>query len=180
MQILAAFSQTLRNDYEDQGDANWVGSPFNWIRARPSRLKGAIGEKLVAGYLACKGFDVTRSPDAEADRMVASCRAEIKMSMLWKGGAYKFQQFRDQNYDFALCLGISPFNAHCWVLPKRVILERWKTGEIVSQHGGTAGTDTAWLHVEPGDPPAWLRAWGGSLSDAIKLVSRLTGQQPLR
>ena len=39
---------------------------------------------------------------------------------------YKFQQLRDQNYEFAICLGISPFSAHCWVLPKAEIMDRWR------------------------------------------------------
>lgn len=157
----------------------WNESPFDWIRARPSRQKGAIGEKLVAGYLACKGFDVTRSPDSEADRIVAGCRAEIKMSTLWKNGSYKFQQLRDQNYEFAICLGISPFNAHCWVLPKDVILERWKRRDIPSQHGGTVGNDTAWLPVDPNEPPEWLHDWGGDLSGAVRLITDITKQEPL-
>ena len=179
VRLLATFSEALRDDYRDPADTPWERSPFGWVRERPSRQKGAIGEKLVAGYLACKGFDVNRSPDAEADRIIAGHRAEIKMSMLWKNGSYKFQQLRDQNYDFAVWLGISPFDAHCWVVPKAVVIERWRAGDIPSQHGGTTGSDTAWLNVKPGYPPDWLTAWGGQLSDAVKLIARITGQQPL-
>jgi len=179
VQILATYSQTLQSDYKGSDDVAWIGSPFNWIRARPSRQKGTIGEKLVSGYLACKGFDVTRSPDSDADRIVAGYRAEIKMSTLWKTGVYKFQQLRDQNYRFAVCLGISPFDAHCWVLPKEEIIERWEEGSISSQHGGAGGSDTAWLHVDPTEVPAWLRQWGGRLSNAVKLISEITKQEPL-
>lgn len=179
VQILATYSQTLRSDHEDQDDLSWNGSPFNWIRVRASKSKGAIGEKLVAGYFACKGFDVTRSPDSQADRIIAGRRAEIKMSTLWKNGSYKFQQLRNQNYKFAVCLGIGPFDAHCWILPKEVIFKRWRTGEISSQHGGAAGNDTAWLSVSPGEVPEWLHEWGGRLSDAVRLVARITGQEPL-
>lgn len=179
VEILATYSQVLQSDYEESDDASWRGSPFNWIRARPSRQRGTIGEKMVAGYLACKGFDVTRSPDTEADRIVAGCRAEIKMSTLWKSGLYKFQQLRDQDYKFAVCLGISPFDAHCWVLPKREIIERWRVGDIPSQHGGAEGNDTAWLSVNPSEAPEWLHEWGGRLSDAVRLVAEITEQEPL-
>ena len=129
---------------------------------------------MVSGYLALKGFDVTRSPDAGADRVVGGKRAEIKMSTLWQGGFYKFQQLRDQNYDFALCLGISPFDAHCWVLPKNVLLDSWanRAAGITPQHGGRAGTDTAWLSVDPDAIPEWLNEWGGGLSYAVGLISR--------
>jgi hypothetical protein len=40
-------------------------------------------------------------------------RVEIKFSTLWQEGIYNFQQIRDQNYEYAVCLGISPFEAHC-------------------------------------------------------------------
>ena len=96
--------------------------------------------------------------------------------MLWKNGSYKFQQLRDQNYEFVICLGISPFDVHCWVLPKTVVMQKWESGEIGSQHGGRAGKDTAWLTVFPDNVPKWLQAFGGKLSDAITLVHRITEQ----
>ena len=177
--MLATCSLTLRSEYEGTHDASWRGSPFDWIRTQPSRRKGAIGERLISGYLACKGFDVIRSPDAEADRIVAGKRAEIKMSTLWRNGSYKFQQFRNQNYAFAICLGISPFDAHCWILSKETILERWATGDISSQHGGRMGNDTAWLSVNPDDVPGWLNDWGGPLSSVSRSIAEAIGQEPL-
>ena len=44
-------------------------------------------------------------------------------------------------------LGIAPFNAHCWIVPKSIMMEKWRSGEIRSQHGGSTGRDTAWLTV---------------------------------
>lgn len=182
VRILSQLSQQLQSDYGID-DREWVDSPFAWVRERPSsRQKGTIGEKLVSEYLLRKGFDVTRSPDTEADRIIdRTARVEIKTSLLWEKKEYVFQQIRDQNYDFAICLGVSPFDAHCWVLPKDVILEQWNSGEgIKSQHGGQAGSDTAWLHVDPNDVPPWLMQWGGPLSDAIRIVARLVGKDPPR
>ena len=175
--ILAACSEILQKEYGKL--TIWGDSPFAWIKMRPSRQIGAIGEKLVSGYLATKGFDVTRSPDGEADRLVNGVRVEIKFSTLWENGSYTFQQLRNQNYKFVICLGISPFDAHCWVLPKDVIMEKWKLGEIGSQHGGRAGQDTAWLHVNPNSVHDWLQEWGGDLSKVPPLVSKITGQSPL-
>ena len=169
----------LEADYTAK-DAIWNGSPFGWIKTRPSRQVGAIGEKLVAGWLAARDFNVTRSGDAEADRVIEGKRVEIKFSTLWSDKAiYKFQQLRDQQYDFALCLGVSPFDAHCWVLEKSEILYQWReTKNITSQHGGSAGTDTAWIEVDPKSPHEWIQPHGGSLRDGLARVAELTGFTP--
>lgn len=174
VQILAGIASMLEADYISDDDA-WAGSPFAWIKKRPSRQVGAIGEKLVAGWLATRDFNVCRSPDSEADRIIESKRVEIKFSTLWKSGGYKFQQLRDQNYEFAVCLGISPFDAHCWVLPKSVVLDQWRNiGGLQSQHGGVRGTDTAWLSVVPTKVPSWLSEYGGTLRAGLEQIATLT------
>lgn len=174
VQLLAGIASTLEADYTSD-DVGWAGSPFAWIKTRPSRQVGAIGEKLVAGWLAARDFNVLRSPDSDADRIIESKRVEIKFSTLWKNGGYKFQQLRDQNYEFAICLGLSPFDAHCWVLPKPVILDQWRNGRgLQSQHGGAGGSDTAWLSVVPTAVPGWLTTHGGSLRAALDEIAKLT------
>lgn len=82
VRILAALSLAMMVDYSTD-DGRWAGSPFDWIRGRPPRQKGAIAEKLVAGWLATKNFNVARSPDSDADRLIEGKRAEIKFSALW-------------------------------------------------------------------------------------------------
>ncbi len=166
--MLASIAATLKSDYADDRHDPWEGSPFQWIRTRPSRQVGKIGEQLVAGWCAAKGLDVAACPDSEADRLIAGRRVEIKMSTLWASGVYKFQQIRDQNYQFAICLGLSPFDAHCWVIPKRVL--RRHVLEHTPQHRGRRGTDTFWLSFRPQDPPAWLKRYGGRLAEAYAIM----------
>lgn len=140
------------------------------------REVGAIGEKLVAGWLAARDFNVTRSGDSDADRVIEGKRVEVKFSTRWENGGYKFQQLRDQNYDLVICLGVSPFDAHCWVIPKADVLRLWRVEHrIASQHGGQNGTDTAWIDVRPENPPEWLAPYGGSLSEGIAVLGRITG-----
>lgn len=177
LKILAGISLALQAEYESENEL-WQNSPFAWIKTKPSRQVGAIGEKLVAGWLAARGFNVTRSGDSDADRVIENKRVEIKFSTLWTNGGYKFQQLRDQKYDLVICLGISPFDARCWIIPKQDVLRLWKREhKISSQHGGQGGADTAWIDVRPDNPPAWLNQYGGSLTDAIFALSKITGFQ---
>jgi hypothetical protein len=163
VQILAGVAGLIESDYAEPDEDPWAGSPFTWIRRCPSRQRGAIGEQLVAGWCAAKGLDVIRTRDSEADRVIQGHRVEIKFSTLWEKGIYKFQQVRDQDYEVLFCLGISPFDAHAWLLPKSVLLD-YVIGHT-GQHTGAAGTDTAWITVVPGAAPAWMAPYGDRLGD---------------
>lgn len=168
VQILAALSSTLAPDYVRPEDDPWIGSPFEWILRVPSRTKGAIGEALVAGWAAAKGYDVVRSRNSDADRVINGHRVEIKMSTLWKSGGFKFQQIRDQEYDYCFCIGISPFDAQAWLLPKPLLLER-VIGHM-GQHTGAGGTDTSWLGFQADYPYDWMEPYGDRLFDVAKLL----------
>ena len=149
----------------------WKGSPFEWILSIPSRSKGAYGEKLVQELFRLNGFDVKRPKSgSDHDRVINGHRIEIKMSTLWaKNGQYTFQQIRDQEYDYLICLGLSPREAHCWLIPKSEVYVG-KEG-VSHQHGGKAGKDTLWLSFPASKAPKWLESYGGSLDQAISLLS---------
>lgn len=170
VRLLAGLATTLEPDYV-QDTAAWEGSPFRWIKTSlPSRTVGAVGEALVAGWAAAKGFDVTRTGDSEADRIINGHRVEIKFSTLWANGGYKFQQIRDQRYDFCFCLGVSPFDAHAWLIPKSV-LEEHVIGHM-GQHSGARAQDTAWLGFKVGAAYPWMEEHGGRLADVALLLER--------
>lgn len=78
---LASIASLLQSDYEENED--WMGSPFAWIKTRPSRQVGKIGEQLVSGWCAAKGLSVGPSGDTEADKVIQGRRVEIKFSTLW-------------------------------------------------------------------------------------------------
>lgn len=168
VRLLAGIAGTLAADYPLSATDPWEGSPFSWIRLQASRRIGKIGEQLVDGYCSAIGLNVIRSPDAEADRIIEGHRIEIKFSTLWESGIYKFQQIRDQNYAYVVCLGLSPFDAHCWVIPKTVLMQK-----TPGQHGGQAARDTQWLTFSAENPPEWLAQYGGSLSAACELLRDL-------
>lgn len=166
---IVSIAENLRNEYKNY-NSDWMGSPFAWIKDLPSRTRGKVGEQLIELWCIEQNFNVRSSPDSEADRIINGLRVEIKSSTLWKNGIYKFQQLRDQAYDIVICLGLSPYNVHCWILSKKVVLEQWISGGISSQHGGSQGTDTAWLEVNPNLPQTWLTPREGRPTDAIKIL----------
>ena len=173
VRLIVALAASMKSDYEEDS-RSWQESPFKWIKGCASpRRKGAIFESLVAGWCAAKNLNVTRTGDSDADRVIEGLRIEIKGSTLWDAGSYKFQQLRDQNYDAVICLGISPFNVHCWTVPKEEIMDRWKMGDISSQHTGRKGSDTAWIDINPNNVNSWLWQWGGRLSEAYEILVKL-------
>jgi len=169
--LMAKLSEDLRPGYQRK-DSLWDGSPFAWIRSRPSRQIGAIGEMLVSNWCESKKISVSRSGDSDADRIINGVRVEIKFSTLWtENGIYKFQQIRDQEYKYCFCLGVSPFEVHAWFIPKTEISSP-RPPALTHQHGGSEGRDTLWLSFEAKNPPGWLSNYGGTLGQVETLIRK--------
>lgn len=171
---LVGISQSLQAEYHRENTL-WEDSPFAWIKLRPSRSIGAIGEAMVAAWMVMHGFDVQRSPDSQADRIIEGKRVEIKFSTLWKNGTYCFQQIRDQNYDFMVMLGISPHDAHCWVVPKVELRKLHQNGALAGQHTGHGAKETTWIRLPPDNTNQHFAPYGNGLDQALKSISVLTG-----
>lgn len=168
LELFVELVVTLSSDYLGDGPDPWEGSPFAWIKTRPSRQRGAIGELLIERWLTAKGAKVRRSGTSDFDRAVNGHRMEIKFSTLWVGGQYTFQQIRDQAYDHVICLGIAPADVACWVIPKAVVM-----AHAGGQHTGSGGTDTAWFSFPADAPPDWLHPFGGTLTEAWEIIVKL-------
>lgn len=172
---LTAASKALENQYVDDG-ADWAASEFGWVRVLPSRTKGAIGERLVERWCIENEIPVSRSRNSDADRVIAGHPVEIKFSLWWRAQGFTFQQIRDQDYEYLLCLGLKPDAAYAWFIPKSVVLHALAEGlpGIAPQHGGGSGKDTAWIQgVNPASPPAWMDPYGPSLEHVMSLMRGL-------
>ncbi len=170
-ELLATASSYIRSDFEEEYKM-WENSPFEWILHLPTGSKGKLGKHLVYQWCALKGLSVDRCNDSEADMLINGHRVEIKFSTLWRSGIYKFQQIRDQNYEYSVCLGISPFEAHCWVLSKSV-LKQYVIGHL-GQHTGSIGKETAWITINPKNPPEWIVPCGGTLDNAFRVLKNFS------
>lgn len=170
-ELLASIGNHIREELESKNEA-WKDSPFEWVKSLPPGSKGKLGARLVSAWSAAKGLKIDSSPDSDADLLINGHRAEIKFSTLWAAGGYKFQQIRDQNYEYLIALGISPHDAHCWVISKD-ILKKHVIGHK-PQHTGAKGTETFWFGVEPSDPPEWLSGLGGTLDEAFSVLKGLS------
>lgn len=170
-ELLASIGNHIREELE-ANDEVWKDSKFAWVKNLPPASKGKLGARLISAWCAARGLRIDSSPDSEADLVVNGHRAEIKFSTLWKTGIYKFQQIRDQNYEYVIALGISPGEAHCWVISKSVLKEHVIGHQ--PQHTGSAGTETFWFEVDPSSPPDWLDGLGGKLDEALPILKGLS------
>jgi hypothetical protein len=169
--LLASSATYIKKDLEKDFLA-WKDSPFEWVLKLPAGSKGKLGKHLVSQWCAVKGLSVDRSPDSDADMLINGHRVEVKFSTLWKVGRYVFQQIRNQNYEYSVCLGISPFESHCWVISKS-ILNQYVIGHM-GQHTGSKGKETAWLSIKPQTPPEWLVPFGSTLEQAFSVLKSLS------
>lgn len=174
LESLFSIVQSLKNEYVKEGSLDiWKDSPFAWIKTRPSRQVGKIGEQIVSEWCKQKGFVVSKSGNSDADLIVNGHPIEIKFSTLWETNHYTFQQLRDQDYEYAFLLGISPFAAHGWLVAKN-ILRQHVIGHT-PQHTGKEGSDTFWITFLANTPPSWLTALGGTLSQVYRVMQREIG-----
>jgi hypothetical protein len=165
--LLATTANYVRKDFENDC-LEWSGSPFEWVKNLSAGTKGRLGKVLVFQWCALKYLAVSHSTDSQADMLINGHRVEVKFSTLWKAGFYRFQQIRDQDYEYCVCLGVSPYEAHCWVLSKSILLQN-VIGHL-GQHTGSSGKETAWVTVRPKIPPEWMSACGGTLEQAFAVL----------
>src|SRR5512138_990676 len=168
--LLASAAKFIKPEFQRK-QSSWAESPFEWVITLPSASKGKLGKRLVYQWCALKGLSIDGCPDSQADMTINGHRVEIKFSTLWENGIYKFQQIREQNYEYAVCLGISPFEAHCWVI-RKALLQKYVIGHM-GQHTGMTGQDTSWITVNPTCPPDWLIPCGGNLDQAFLVLKGL-------
>jgi site-specific DNA-methyltransferase (adenine-specific) len=146
-------------------DEKWENSPFHWVLQLPAAKKGKLGRHLIYTWCASKGLTIDKVSDTDANLLINGHRIATKFSTLWEKGIYKFQQIRNQGYDFLVCLGISPYEVHCWVFDREYVVQHAKV-----QH--KKGSEY-WFSINPEKPPEWAKNYGGTLEQAYKILKTL-------
>jgi hypothetical protein len=120
---------------------------------------------MVAYWANMSGFDVSsRGLKLEIDGLLVA----VKMSTLWEGQVFKFQQIRDEEYDFVLFVGICPQDVYTWIIPKDVVMNQLRGSS--GQHTGKGASETFWETVRPSTAPRWMSKYGNRLSDVRDLI----------
>jgi len=134
----------------------------------PPRKKGKLGGDLIASWLASKGMPLEATKDSSEALLMNGLRFATKFSTIWTNGIYKFQQIRAKGYDYVICLGISPFDAHCWVFERKFAIEHAKP-----QHFQDKKIVDYWMEINPLEPKEEIRDCGGTLDQAFQRLKNL-------
>lgn len=163
--MLASTASYLQQELEDINDF-WKDSPFEWILQLPPRSKGKLARKLVSSWCINNGLQIEKTNESSETLIINGVHYAIKFSTLWKSRIYQFQQIKMDGPDKILCFGISPFEAHCWILEKEKVIIHGK-----KQHKGARDAEY-WIEIDPLTPEDWVLDSGGSLSKAIKYIKK--------
>ncbi len=109
----------------------------HWLRKRGLRVRGL--KRNSASYL-----------------KIGSRLVSLKISFEWDENIFMFQQIRQDTYDYALLLGISPARVNVWVVPRTE-----QRLFITPQHVGPKGPANHLVRVRVDDIPAWLNKYRG-------------------
>lgn len=140
-QRLASVASYLQQNFDTQNEM-WKGSPFEWLRQLSARRKRKFGRILISSWFKNEGLDIEKTRDVSETLEVKGNKIAFKFSTLWTTGEYKFQQIREDGYDYVLCFGISPFEAHAWVFEREYIL-----AHASKQHKAGKGAEY-WISID--------------------------------
>lgn len=161
---LATGSSYIRSTLQGKND-QWKDSPFEWVLQLPPRTKSKLGKHLVMTYLLSNGIELQDTGIKSGVGFIANNKIiSIKFSTLWERGYYKFQQIRENGYDYLLCFGLAPNNAHCYIFEKDYVLSHAQV-----QHKGT-GSAEYWISFNPSNPDQWVKLYGDTIDKAITII----------
>jgi site-specific DNA-methyltransferase (adenine-specific) len=164
--FITSTARYFRSEIEEISD-QWQDSPLGWMYKLAPGKKGSLAKKIITVWCASKGLDVQHTSVKDIDLFINGLRFVVKLSFLWENGAYKFQQIKDNGYDNLICLGISPFDAHCWVFERTYVIKN-----ATPQHKSSMSTDY-WIAINPNKTEEWANNFGGTLGQAYQILKNV-------
>jgi|SRR6185437_2686750 len=171
-QLLSERSAALSLQYPED-DGLWEGSPFNWVRNKSAPTKGKVGREFAASLVEAAGFQVMRSGMA----LTANGKAlRVKLSLMGEGGTLMFEQIKNDDFDYLLCIGLYPENSYGWLIPKEEMLVNGILQEregLSGQHIGDADPSDFWItDLNASQPFTWLQPYGGTTAALIPVIQQ--------
>ena len=118
--------QLLIEVISDHSQASkWTGAPLESFRSVANTNRGQIGEDFIRRYLAANGITVGNGSRVTlTDLMISGQRFEVKTASEDVNGNFQFNHVRlDRQYDYLLCLGITPSSIWFGIWRKGVVAE---------------------------------------------------------
>lgn len=154
--MLAASITHLQTEFEKE-DA-WSESPFEWILPLAPEQRERVGRHLFVSW--CKEKGVLTDVGIDNEKLIINgCKLAVNFSVLSSDGEYQFEQIQEADFDYMICFGISPKQAHCWVFGKDQVEQLQ-----MAQHS---------FYVHPDNQPEWLIQAGGNLTYAYQKLMNL-------
>ena len=141
------------------------GTDLNFVRSLSSSSFGAHGRRELLSFLSGHGCQIGKKAGrGPYHAIINNKKVVIKVSTIWRGGTnYVFQQIKEGDWDYLICVGISSAEDHLW------ITDYDSLKNVTGQHTGAGAKETKWLHISPeGTKPDHLK--GGTLEEGLKAI----------
>lgn len=141
----------------------WSNSPFEWISSLSAGSKSKIIKQLLDRWLIAHHIPFENSPELPGGRWIDGHLVQIKTSMLWKSGIYRFQQIKSNDCNYFWLVGLSPDQVNLWVVPRAEL----ECNLTRAQHKLDGVVESYMLEISPERVPEWLEPFGGSLDQCL-------------
>ena len=155
-----SFTQTIDkhlNALRDNTQSKWVGSKYESIKKAPTTVKGDFGEDLVVDLFKLIDRKAERVNKGKGDfdviEAITSTKYEIKLATEDVNGNFQFNGIKKEiEYDFVICIGVSPNDLWFNVFPKskcnQLTVSMVKDGDETYKLTASKSANSRW-HVKP-------------------------------
>lgn len=173
-ELLSQRSEQLSLQYTDEDGNPWGDSPFSWLRNRAPGTKGKAGRDFATALIQAAGVGVT--PNGLA-LQVNGQTVKTKLSLMGEAGTLIFQQIKDDDFDYLICIGLYPVDSYGWIIPKSEILVDGNLQDrqgLTAQHVSEEGIPSDyWItNLDAANPFAWLAPFGGTTEQLTHVIQQ--------